>query len=1063
MGPRERQRSAPRVQARVDLESAFQTREEVAAHFSESGISVDRPAASRGLTLQRAAEQLEVDGANELTPGDAVSPWTLLAKQMINPFMILLAAAGVLSFVAYGIDPSQTLNAVLGGVLFFVVAVTILMSWSQEVKTIKTMAGFSNILPTEAIVIRDGTRTDVLARTLVVGDLVVLTLGQKVPADVRLLSTSMLKVENGAITGESEPVELDAAATYTKGEMPVEEARNIAFNGSLVLDGEGLGVVVATGDRTLLGHIAKLTSQTETRRSTMEIEVQRFVYFISVLAISMAIVFFVIDVARRSGEGALNSFINGFLVIIVANVPQGLPATVTSLQLIVAKRLAKKNVFVKRLDAVETLGAVSVICSDKTGTLTMNKMTVVNGWINSQIGLQYFAEALIGGLQHSAVGDQVSGMRQSTSAVVSSEPFYEKALSSVILIQIIATVCNNAISSMMAPTSGEDGKDIEVAPQQSDFSMTSLPVKVAPVSFKGNPSEVALLNFFEGFRSGIVAQLRSLYPVVLQIPFNSKNKYHVVVVKGSLRPEQQSTGRNVHSILMKGAPEMLLRRCSRYVKDNIVHEIDKDFSSTAMEAYAYFARHGQRVLGFCTAEFEGEAELQTLPLERMTFVGMLAIQDPPRPDVPNAIVRCRQAGIKVFMVTGDHEMTAAAIAVQIGLLPDNVGIVHYEAGMCAHLRESRDPVSVVIHGQQVDRFDDDDWNFVLMQRNLVFARTTPQNKLTITIKCQERKELVCMTGDGVNDAPALKRADIGVAMGINGSEVAREASDVILMDDNFASIVLGVEAGRVLFDNLKKTIAYTLCHLAPEIVPVLLTLAFGFPPLLSSLQILSVDLFTELAPAISLAYEPRERDVMEQAPRNLQRDRLVSAPLLTYAYLWSGVAIEAVACFIAACIVFWTYGIPIPTIAFSFGSYFIPSNPFVIVPGWGNLCTGSVCYTPDQQVSILQQAAGAWYIVLISSQVLHIWMVKTRRVSLFQHDVLGNMVMNFGVLLEACLMIIFVGVPGLNTGLMSAKFPPGLAALPIIYSFVALWVFNEGRKWYIRHHRKSLFARIFFW
>ena len=771
---------------------------------------------------------------------------------MLNPFMLLLGGAGILSFVAFGIDPSQTLNAVLGGVLFAVVILTVLMSFSQERKTIKTMAAFKNILPSTAVVLRDGVRQDIEARSLVVGDIVMLSLGQKVPADVRLLSTSSLKAENGAITGESEPVELDASAVYVLGETPVEEAKNIAFNGSLILDGSGIGVVLATGDKSLIGRIAALTTGTEVRQSSMEIEVQRFVRFISILAISMAVVFFIIDVARRSGVGALNSFINGFLVIIVANVPQGLPATVTSLQLIVAKRLAGKKVFVKRLDAVETLGAVTVIASDKTGTLTMNKMTVVDGWVNCQIGLHFFSEALFLGSQ----------LRASIVDVGSVEKFVEKALSSVILLQIIACVCNNAVGAVATPLQNSSSAGVTSLVGVSDQMMTQ---------FSGNPSEVALLNFFEGFRPGIVNQLRGVYPVVFQIPFNSSNKFHVVIVEGSLRPgEQDAKQSSKHTILMKGAPEVLLKRCSRFVRDGLVHEMDDEFMNSALEAYPYFARRGQRVLGFCMAEVDhvGEFDAKTLPLTNLTFVGMLAIMDPPRADVPGALIRCFAAGIKVFMVTGDHPITAAAIALQIGLLPDGSPVSDYQAGTSASYGTDN-KASLVIHGQQIESFTDDDWAFVLARRSLVFARTTPQHKLLITEKCQERKEVVCMTGDGVNDAPALKRANIGVSMGINGSEVAREASDVILMDDNFASIVLGVEAGRQLFDNLKKTIAYTLAHLAPEIVPVLLTLALGFPPLLSSLQILSVDLLTELAPAISLAYEPKERDVMDQPPRNL--------------------------------------------------------------------------------------------------------------------------------------------------------------------------------------------------
>jgi sodium/potassium-transporting ATPase subunit alpha len=587
--------------------------------------------------------------------------------------------------------------------------------------------------------------------------------------------------------------------------------------------------------------------------------------------------------------------------------------------------------------------------------------------------------------------------------------------------------------------------------------------------FTGNPSECALLSFFEGFRPGTVAQLRSVYPFIFEIPFNSKNKYHVVVVNGSLSvpTTEAGAGKRVYTVFMKGAPEVLMQRCTKFIRNGEVHDADKDFQDSALEAYPYFARRGQRVLGFCYTEFvmdeDTELSVENVPIDGMTFVGMLAIMDPPRDDVPGAIVNCRSAGVKVFMVTGDHQITASAIAVQIGLLPEDVPVSHYKAGTSDEYDESEGEASLAVHGQQIESFDEDDWSFVLGHKNLVFARTTPQHKLLITEKCQERKEVVCMTGDGVNDAPALKRADIGVSMGVNGSQVARDASDVILMDDNFASIVLGIEAGRQLYDNLKKTIAYTLCHLGPEVLPILLTLAFGFPPLLSSLQILSIDLFTELAPAISLAYERKERDIMEQKPRNLKKDRLVSAPLLTYAYLISGLMCEATACFIGSCIVFWVNGIAIPDVAFVDENFFVDQNPSIIVPGWGNFVSNGNVFTPTEQINILFQAAGAWYIILVSSQILHIWMIKTRRTSLFKHSIFGNMVMNYGVILEAALMIVFVAIPGLNDIIMRCLLPPGLAVLPIIYSFVFLWVYNEGRKWYIRRHRKGWFARAFVW
>ena len=1026
-------------------QAVYETLDEVAARFKESNIDVHQPDSSGGLSTQRVQQLLERDGYNELTPPEQKSQWVLLGEQFLNPFMLLLFAAGVLSVVAYGIDSTEELNLVLGCVLFGVVVLTCLMSWSQQRKTIKTMSSFKNILPTNSICIRDGKKVEVPARELVVGDIVLLQIGQKVPADVRVLLSPSLKVENGAITGESEPVDLDYSRVEDKATTIVEEAKNIAFNGSLIQDGSGVGVVLATGDRSILGQIAVLTTGQKENPSTMEVEVERFVRFISVLAVSMALIFFIIAVARRAGEGALDAFINGFLIIIVANVPQGLPATVTSLQLIVAKKLSLKNVFVKRLDAVETLGAVTVICSDKTGTLTQNKMTVVDSWVNCEVGIHFFSEALLN-----------TALR--SSFVTKNETFAERAMASVTVMQLVSCVCNTSVGSPAAMLPGDNMKEVGVA-----------------TIYNGNPSEVALVTFFEQLQPGSVARLREYNPFVFEVPFNSKNKYHVVIVRGRYEPEkllqkkEEKETEEDYTILMKGAPEVILKKCDRYLLDGKLWDVDEEFNERAQEAYGYFARRGQRVLGFAIQAFKGpanpaqfEVKKGNFPLDGLIFIGMMALMDPPRPEVPSAIVNCRAAGIKVYMVTGDYPLTAAAIAGQIGLLPQDSAVVQYEAG--AYGAEEGENASLVIHGREVEKFTDDDWRFVLSHKNLVFARTTPQHKLQISDRCQILcEEVVCMTGDGVNDAPAMKRSNIGVSMGINGTEVARDASNVILMDDSFGSIVLGVEQGRVLFDNLKKTIAYTLCHLAPEIVPILLTLAFGFPGLLSSLQILSIDLFTELAPAISLAYEKKESDVMDQKPRNIKVDRLVSTPLLLYAYAISGLAIEAVACFIASCIVFWENGINIADIAFVDGDYFEnPSNPFAIVPGWGDFCSGTNCFTADQQVTIIQQARGAWYIVLICSQILHIWMVKTRRTSLFRHGV-SNMVMNYGVVVEFTLMIIFVAVPGLNTGLFSAELPPGLAVLPLIYSFVMLWGYNEGRKLYFRKHRDSVFKKLFFW
>lgn len=519
------------------------------------------------------------------------------------------------------------------------------------------------------------------------------------------------------------------------------------------------------------------------------------------------------------------------------------------------------------------------------------------------------------------------------------------------------------------------------------------------------------------------------------------------------------------TLMLKGAPEVVITKCSQIATADGEVPIDEEVGMDFQDAYDHYGNNGRRVIGFAKRDFRASPDTkfnvdeQNFPFAQLTFVGIAAIMDPPRPDTANAIAECKHAGIKVFMVTGDHPSTATAIAKEIGLIGHQEEVIHEKSRRRVAVNVPPDDLEeeatkdwAVVHGKILTEMNDAGWDQLLEHNYIVFARTTPEHKLLIVEKCQERGEIVCVTGDGVNDAPALKKANIGVAMGVTGSDVAKQAADVVLMDDNFASIVKGIEEGRLLFDNLRKTIAYTLTHTIPEVVPIILNFLLGIPMAITSLQILSIDLGTEITPAISLAYENAERDIMSKPPRK-KTTRLVSFALLAYSYLFAaGIIIYwATAAYLY---VYWYNGISFTDLFFSSQRYF-KYNPV------GNFTSNDNVYNEALQVDIRNQAASAYYLTLVMSQAFHIWMCTTRRTSFFRHGA-NNVVTVYAVIIETLLVIIFIYTPGIQF-VMGASPPPYKAWFFSLGAGICLWIFNETRKYFIRNWPYNNIVRIFKW
>lgn len=808
-----------------------------------------------GLSSEEAKIRLERDGLNMLSPPKVTPWWIKLGAQFLNFFALLLQFASILCFVGYGLQPEHKDNLYLGIVLYVVVVITAVFSFFQEFKSEKTMEKFKNFLPPKSVVHRDGRISEVEASTLVVGDVIEVKLGDKIPADIRLVANQKLKVDNSPLTGESEPIGRTVDCT---DENPLE-TKNLAFFGTLAVDGTAKGIVVNTGDSTVFGRIAGLAAGSSADVTTLQLDIHHFVIIISGVAIFLGVLFFVINIIKKADWISNIVFCIG---IIVANVPEGLLATVTVSLTLSAQRMAKKNVLVKKLEAVETLGSTTVICSDKTGTLTQNRMTIV----------------------HVAY----DGKLQTTKTAATEQTFDTEDPCFKVLFYIGAC-CGKAVF---------DASEMEENPD--------LPIDERKVN--GDASEAGILKFSEKITS--VNAFREANPQVMTVPFNSTNKFMITCNKLAEDPTQLR-------LSMKGAPERVMDRCSTILTNEGLKPFDASARAEVNEQLAFMMDRGERVLGFgfqdldktqYPVDYEFDTEEVNFPMEGLTFVGLMALLDPPREAVPDAVSTCQTAGVKVIMVTGDHPATAKSIAKQVHIIRDPTQEdIARERGVPVSEVDSADVKSIVIPGSQIKDLEEEDWDRILAHDQIVFARTSPQQKLLIVENNQRLGNIVAVTGDGVNDSPALKKANIGVAMGIAGSDVSKEAADLVLLDDNFASIVSGVEEGRLIFDNLKKSIAYTLTSNIPEITPFIASVLVNIPSPLTTVLILCIDLGTDLLPAISLAYERSESDIMHRPPRDSRVDRLVNRRLISFSYFQIGV-IQALAGFLTYLVVLGDYG-----------------------------------------------------------------------------------------------------------------------------------------------------------
>ncbi|BAZ79268.1 cation-transporting P-type ATPase [Sphaerospermopsis kisseleviana CS-549] len=912
----------------------------------------------QGISEAEANLRLKQFGYNEL-PEPQTRPLILRFTDQLTHFMaLLLWVAGILAFI------SQTPE--LGWAIWAVIWINAIFSFWQEYQAEKALSALKKILPSQAKVFRDGKLSVIPARELVSGDVMQLEEGDKISADARLIESQSLYVDASVLTGESLPVPR-ISEPVTAANIHASEASNLVFAGSTVAAGRGLAVVYATGTHTEFGQVAHLTANVKREASTLEVQISRVVHIITIIALSMGVVIFLLT-KLLVGMQLKESFIFA-IGIIVAFVPEGLLPTVSLALAIGVRRMATKNALVRRLSAVETLSATTVICTDKTGTLTKNEMTVRQLWIpNTNINV-------------TGVGYEPKGEVEITSSENQSQ---------VRLMLTGAALCSNA--------------RLNHPPNSNQWQAV------------GDPTEAALL--VAAIKAGLhLEELQQRSPRVREIPFDSHRRMMTVLLEGHLPLDNVENCEYV--IFTKGAPLDVLQH-SRYLwHSGEKLELTETQREEVVAANDQLASQGYRVLGVATRQGGGELnQLDNNLLEQdLTFLGLVAMIDPPRPEVADAIALCHRAGIQVTMITGDYGLTAAAIAQRIGLANGKPRIITGE--QLGHLSDTQ--LRQIIHKHKT---------------GLVFARVIPEQKLRLVEAYKTLGHVVAVTGDGVNDAPALRAANIGIAMGISGTDVAREAADIVLIDDNFATIVSAIEQGRAVYQNIRKFMTYILASNMAEFLPFLAMVFLKIPPALVILQILAIDLGTDMLPALALGAEKPETGSMELPPRK-KSQALLDLPLLLRAYCFLGL-LEGLAGMAGFFFVWWTNGYNLPQL-----QALSPS----ILSHSANAAT----------MAIYHQATTMTLAVIVACQDGNVFACRSERFSILRLGFFTNRLIWAGIAVEWLLILSIIYSPTLQNVFSTAPLKPSYL-LMLLFCPPLILIADELRKIII--HRVNHQAEI---
>jgi potassium/sodium efflux P-type ATPase len=920
-----------------------------------------------GLRSDEVVERRKRCGYNIIREGRVKPLYIKFIGNFTHLMAILLWVGGIIAFVAR--------LPQLGWAIWAVIVINAVFSFWQEYKAEKALAVLRSLLPVSVVVLRDGQEQKIPAAELVPGDVMLVAEGDHVSADGRLVQEAELRIDQSALSGESHPISKTAEIVPLAG-MARAELSNLVFAGSSVASGNGRAVVFATGMETEFGKIAALTLSIEEELSPLQKEINRMTRVVTALAVGIGVVFFflsVVVVQRPLSSGFLFA-----LGMVVAFVPEGLLPTVTLALAMGVQRMARRNALIKKLSSVETLGSCTVICTDKTGTLTQNEMTVRDIWVAGR------------SVSVSGCGYSPEGRFVEAGKVVPCEDAGELRT-----LLVAAALCND---SRIIP------------PDETVSSWTVL----------GDPTEAALK--VAALKAGIDPEQEAVrLPRLRDIPFDSSRKrmstihqdagyegagWHHEFCRSDLQPGLIA--------FVKGAPKEILMISGSIRIAGSDRLLTDDVRGEIMRVNDDYARNGLRVLAVaCRPLPPGHSGYAAEKVEHdLVFLGLMAMMDPPRPEVAAAVDMCRRAGIRIVMITGDYGLTAESIAHRVGIV-----------------RSGRPKL---ISGAELDTMDDTALRTALADE-VIFARVAPEHKLRVVSTLQELGNVVAVTGDGVNDAPALRKADIGVAMGISGTDVAKESADMILADDNFASIVNAIEEGRGVYANIKKFVAYIFTSNMPEAWPFIFQIMLNIPLALPIMQILAIDLGTDIVPALALGTERPEPDIMDKPPRS-RGERLIDLPLLLRTMVWLG-SVQTALCFSGFFYLYWYYG------------YY----DFLHLPRPDLLPYAERLLSPDGTVYVM--ATTIFLASVVTTQIGNAYACRTERTSVFTIGFFSNRFLLVGIVVEVVLVSLLMYVPPLRRIFELAPLP--LHFWVIIFAFPpVLFLAEELRKAFLRRTQR---------